>query len=97
MQPVWGGEDMSMVSQIWSPLLLTEGVKIQACVAASNGFLRLMLFIRLAQLKWTRKLFGAVAQCVTQTTLSSITEVRRSRKVLGDMVLLQGLEPRSTV
>ena len=61
MQPVWGGEDMSMVSQIWSSLLLAEGVKIQACVAASNGLLRLMLFIRLARLRWSRKLFEAVA------------------------------------
>ena len=50
-----------MVSQIWSSLLLAEGVKIQAFVAASNGLLRLMLFIRLARLRWSRKLFEAVA------------------------------------
>ena len=50
----------------------------------SNGLRLLMLFIRLSHLIWIWKLFEAVGQSVTQTTLSSRSEVSRSRKSLKE-------------
>ena len=60
--------------------------------AASYCLLRLILLRRLAQLKWVLMLFGAVAQNVTHTTLSSRTEVSESRNFLKEWSQLSRLD-----